>query len=155
MGGAAQAARECTDRRNHVGGTEFGTDFVSELREILLSMSTAEIYGPPGTPAEVKEEPFLAGWRMRSLMFDPVAGHRRVVGELYAGDKNVTVTIDAADFPELRAKRRKSRAWNHSKYHDIAVLVSVLIQEQILTWNPADLEADEVRIRVPKDRSQN
>jgi hypothetical protein len=134
---------------------EFDADFVGELKEILLSTSTAEIYGPPGTPPERVEEPFLSGWHMRSIAFGPGLGRSRVICRLYAGGKEVTATIDADDFPEVRAKRTRSRAWNNSQYHDAAVLVSVLIQEQILTRSPDDLDAGQVRICLPADRSQN
>jgi hypothetical protein len=133
---------------------KFSTDFVNELREILLSTSTAEIYTQPGNRAELREEPFLAEWHMRSLMFDPNLGQSRVICQLYADNKNVTATIDASDFPGLRKKRSRSHIWNNSKYHDLAVLVSVLIQEQILTRSPSELDEDRVRICLPKDRHQ-
>ncbi len=132
--------------------TVFSQDFVGELRGILLSTSTAEIYDRAGKVAELKDEPFLAEWQLRSLAFDPQLGPSRVVCQLYSGAREVTATIDAGDFHDLLGKRSRSRMWNNSRYHDAAVLVSVLIQEQILTVSPGSMQADLVRIRLPKDR---
>ena len=131
----------------------FTEDFARELREILLSTSVAEIYDPPGELVDVREEPFLGEWQLRSLGFDPDLGPSRIICQLSAGDKEVTATVDASDFPSHRKQQRsRSRAWNNSQYHDLAVLLSVLIEEQILTRSPSKLRADHVRIRLPKDR---
>jgi hypothetical protein len=54
--------------------------------------------------------------------------------------------------PDLRKNASNSPAWNGSRYHDLAVHLSVLIQEQILTRDPADFSPDEIRIRRPADR---
>jgi hypothetical protein len=131
---------------------QFSADLVSELREILLSTSTAEVYGQPGKRAELREEPFLGPWELRSLGFDPSLGRSRVLCKLRADDRDVMATIDASDFPVLRSKRARSPVWNNSQYHDLAVLVSILIQEQILTWDPAELGTDPIRIRLPAGR---
>ena len=66
----------------------------------------------------------------------------------------MTATIDAGDFPDLRANTSTSPEWNGSAYHDRAVLLSVLIQDQILTRDPADICSDEIRIRIPADRGK-
>lgn len=68
--------------------------------------------------------------------------------------KDVTATSDASDFPDLRDNRSNSPYWNGSGYHDLAAHLSVLIQEQLLTWDPADFSADEVPIRRPADRTR-
>lgn len=71
-----------------------------------------------------------------------------------SGYRTVTATIDAIDFPDLRDNTSNNPEWNGSAYHDLAVLLSVLIQEQILTWDPADIRTDEIRIRRPADRAK-
>jgi hypothetical protein len=62
--------------------------------------------------------------------------------------------IDAGDFPDLRGNSSRSPEWNGSVYHDLAVHLSVLIQEQILTRDPADIGPGEIRIRRPADRAK-
>ncbi len=52
------------------------------------------------------------------------------------------------------ATTRRQAEYSGSAYHDLAVLLSVLIQEQILTWDPADIRSDEIRIRIPADRGK-
>jgi hypothetical protein len=135
-------------------GTGFDPQFLRDLREILRSDSTTEFYDAGGGVAATADMPFLEQWRLRSLDFDPVLGKKRVVAILSAAGKTVTATIDAADFPDLARKKSRSRAWNSTRYRDLAVLVSVLIQEQVVTWEPAELEADQVRIRRPADRDR-
>ena len=75
-----------------------------------------------------------------------------MICKLAADGKTVTAVIDAGDFGKIRANNSRSRAWNGSKhYHDMAVLASTLIEEQIVTRDPAQL-GNEVRIKLPKDR---
>jgi hypothetical protein len=47
--------------------TTFGRSFLPELREILLSMGETTYYGPDGEPTQVRDEPFLEQWQLRSL----------------------------------------------------------------------------------------
>lgn len=130
----------------------FDTRFVLELREILLSTSTAEIYSSSGAASRVTREPFLGEWRLLALEFDNQLGPGRVIFRLCSDGKEVTATIDAHDFGSVLGRRSRSRRWNNSRYHDAAVLVSVLIQEQILTISPQDFQDSEVSIRLPQDR---
>jgi len=64
----------------------------------------------------------------------------------------VTAIIDVGYFHDLRDNASSSPAWNGSRYHGLAVHLSVLIQEQILTRDPADFSPDEIHIRRPADR---
>jgi hypothetical protein len=82
-------------------------------------------------------------------------GRPRLVCVLTGGGKTVTATIDASDFPDLRDNTSINREWNGSAgYHDLAVHLSVLIQEQILVRDPADISTDVIRIRIPADRGK-
>lgn len=131
---------------------EFGPSLLPELREILLSTGKAYNYGPDGELVAVGEEPFLGAWRLRSLGYDKERGKSRVVCVLTADGKEVTATIDASDFPRLRRNSTRTKAWNGSAYyHDLAVHASVLIEEQIITKDPATVP-DQVRIQEPHDR---
>jgi hypothetical protein len=137
-----------------VGRMEFGPSVVPELRKILLSTSEGAFYGPDGRLTEVRQVPFLEQWQLSRLDFDPGLGRSRIVCVLTGAGKTVTATIDAGDFPDLRDNTSTSPEWNGSAYHDLAVLLSVLIQEQVLTWDPAEIRADEIRIRRPADRAK-
>ena len=138
-----------------MGRMEFGPSVVPELPEILLSTSEGAFYDRDGRLIELREVPFLEEWQLSRLDFDPDLGRSRVVGVLTGAGKTVTATIDVGDFPDLRDNTSINREWNGSAaYHDLAVLLSVLIQEQILTWDPADIYSDEIRIRVPADRDK-
>jgi hypothetical protein len=135
-----------------MASTEFGPSVLPELREILLSTGQAYRYGPGGVVTAVTDEPFLGPWRLRSLAFDQEHGKSRLVCVLTEDDRYVTATIDADDFPRLRGNSTRSADWNGSpRYHDMAVHASVLIEEQILTQDPATVP-DEVRIQEPADR---
>lgn len=131
----------------------FGKSFLPELREILLSTDKVTYYGPDGEPTKVKDEPFLERWQLRSLGYDPERGSSRVLCVLTAADgRDVTATIDASDFRSLRRNSSRSKEWNGSDhYHDLAVHVSVLLQEQIIGRNP-DTVPQHVRIQSPADR---
>jgi hypothetical protein len=129
----------------------FGDSFVPELREILTSTSTATAYSPDGRRHVTREQPFIEPWQLRWIGIAQDSGNSRVTCGLEADGKIVTATIDAADFGRMSRNTSRSRAWNGSKYHDMAVLASTLIQEQILTWDPSKL-ADEIQIRLPSDR---
>ncbi len=137
-----------------MGRMEFGPSVVPELRKILLSTGEGEFYGPDGRLTEVKQVPFLEQWHLSRLDFDPDLGRSRLVCALTSAGKTVTATIDVGDFPDLRDNTSNSPEWNGSAYHDLAVLLSVLIQDQILTWDPADICSDEIRIRIPADRGK-
>jgi hypothetical protein len=138
-----------------VGRMEFGPSVVPELREILLSTSEGKFFGPDGRLTAVREVPFLGEWQLIRLDFDPDLGRSRLVGVFTGAGKTVTATIDASDFPDLRDNTSINREWNGSAaYHDLAVHLSVLIQDQILTWDPADIRSDEIRIRIPADRGK-
>src|ERR1700677_12651 len=132
---------------------KFGSSVVPELREILLSTSEGEFYDPDGRLAEVRDVPFLEEWQLSQLGFDPDLGGSRVVCVLTGAGKTVTATIDADDFPDLRDNTSTSPEWNGSAYHDLAVQLSTLIQEQVLTWDPADIPTDQIRIQLPADRA--
>jgi hypothetical protein len=140
--------------RSFVGRMEFGPSVLPELRKILLSSGEGKFYGPDGRLTEVKQVPFLEQWHLSRLDFNPDLGKSRLVGVLTSAGKTVTATIDASDFPDLRDNTSNNPEWNGSAYHDLAVLLSVLIQEQILTWDPADIRTDEIRIRRPADRAK-
>jgi hypothetical protein len=135
-----------------MGERVFTENFIRELKEILLSTSEATTYTPSGELAGRAEEPFLVDWQLHSLEFDPEAGPRRVICKLGSEAKTVTATIDVSDFPRLWKNRSKTRQWNESRYHGLAVLVSVLMEEQILTRPPGELAGDVIRICLPKDR---
>jgi hypothetical protein len=137
-----------------VGRMEFGPSVVPELRKILLSTGEGAFYGPDGRLTEVREVPFLEEWQLSRLGFDPDLGRSRVVCVLTGAGKVVTATIDVGDFPDLRDNTSNSPEWNGSAYHDLAVLLSVLIQEQVLVRDPADIRTDEIRIRRPADRAK-
>jgi len=137
-----------------VARMEFGPSVVPELRKILLSTGEGEFYGPDGRLTEVKQVPFLEEWHLSRLDFDPDLGRSRLVCVLTGAGKTVTATVDASDFPDLRDNTSNSPEWNGSAYHDLAVLLSVLIQEQILVRDPADISTDEIRIRRPADRAK-
>jgi hypothetical protein len=132
---------------------EFGPSVVPELRDILLSTSEGEFYDPDGRVTEVRDVPFLEEWQLSQLGFDPDLGGSRVVCVLTGAGKTVTATIDADDFPDLRDNTSTSPEWNGSAYHDLAVQLSTLIQEQVLTWDPADIPTDQIRIQLPADRA--
>ena len=137
-----------------MGPMEFGPSVVPELREILLSTSEAAFYGPDGRLTEIRQVPFLEEWHLTRLEFDPDLGRSRIICVLTGAGNEVTAIIDADDFPDLRDNTSKSPEWNASAYHDLAVHLSVLTQEQVLTWDPADISPGEVRIRRPADRAK-
>lgn len=128
----------------------FGRSFLPDLREILLSVDKVTCFGSDGEPTEVRDEPFLEDWQLRSLADDPKRGGSRVICVLAApSGRNVTATIDASDFPGLRGNSSRSKGLNGSdRYHDLAVYVSVLLQEQIISRSP-DTVPDLVRIQSP------
>jgi hypothetical protein len=129
----------------------FGDSFVPELREILMSTATITSYSPDGRRQVTTEQPFTYPWQLRWINIAQDSGNSRITCGLEADGKIVTATVDAADFGRTSRNTSRSRAWNGSNYHDMAVLASTLIQEQILTWDPSSL-ADEIQIRIPSDR---
>jgi hypothetical protein len=131
----------------------FGRSFLPELREILLSMDKVTYYGPDGEPTQVRDEPFLEQWRLRSLGYDPEQGGSRVMCVLTAADgRDVTATIDAGDFREPRRRPSRGKKRNGSDHRlGLATYISVLIEEQIITHDP-DTVPDHVRIQSPADR---
>jgi hypothetical protein len=133
---------------------EFGPSVVPELREILLSTSEGEFYDPDGRLIEVRDVPFLEAWHLSRLDFDPDLGGSRLVCVLTGAGTTVTAIIDAGDFAGLRDNTSNSPVWNGSAYHDLAVQLSVLIQEQVLVRDPADVSTDEIRIQLPADRAE-
>ncbi len=63
--------------------------------------------------------------------------------------------MTAGDFSGLRDNTSITREWNGSAaYHDLAVLLSVLIREQVLTRHPGGIGSDDIRIRLPVDRDK-
>ena len=136
-----------------MGRMEFGPGLVPELQDILLSTSEAAAYGPDGKLTGVSQVPFLGEWHLSRLGFDQDLGRSRVVCILTGAGREVKAIIDVGDFRDLRDNTSRSPQWNASAYHDLAVLLSTLIQEQILTWDPAQISAEEIRIRRPADRA--
>jgi hypothetical protein len=131
----------------------FGDSFVPELREILTSTATATSYDTDGNQVETREQTFTYPWRLKWIGYDPDLGHSRVRCNLAADGKTVTAIVDAGDFGELRRNNSRSRTWNGSRhYHDMAVLASTLIEEQIVTWDPSQL-GSEIQIKLPKNRT--
>lgn len=131
---------------------KFDPGFVDELSEILRSESAGVTYDASGkaTPLSM---PFTGEWELRSIGFEPGSGRTRVRCRFHAGSSNVTATIDAADFPDLVGKRSRDPAFNSTRYSDLAVLTSMLIQEQVITYSPSTLKVRHVRICLPKDRA--
>src|SRR5260370_20453575 len=129
----------------------FGDSFVPELREILTSTSTVTVHGLDGRRESTAEQPFTYPWQLRWMGFDEDHGRSRVICKLAADGTVVTAIIDAADFRRISRNNSKNRMWNNSAYHDMAVLASTLIQEQILTWEPSRLPG-QVHIKLPTDR---
>ena len=104
-----------------------------------------------GRKTATTEQPFTDPWQLRWIGYDPELQRSRVLCRVAIGDKTVTAIIDAADFRQLRGNNSRTSAWNESGYHDMAVLASTLIQEQVLTWDPSKLGST-VRIKLPADR---
>jgi hypothetical protein len=132
----------------------FGPSFLPELREILLSTSEVIHYGSDGGVSHVGDEPFLEPWRLRSLEYDRRRGRSRVLlcGLTAPDGRDVTATIYAGDFRGLHLNSSRSKEWNGSDhYHDLAVRVSMLLVEQIITQDP-DAVPNHVRIQSPADR---
>ena len=129
----------------------FGDSFVPELREILTSISSITSYGPDGKQQTTAEQPFTYPWQLRRIGVDEDSAGSRVTCVLEADGKVVTAAIDAGDFRRMSQNKSRTQTWNSSEYHDMAVLASTLIQEQILTWDPAKL-SNEIQIRLPTDR---
>jgi hypothetical protein len=129
----------------------FGESFVPELREILTSTSTVALYGRDGRQTETREQLFTYPWQLKWIGYDSELGQSRVICRLVAEGNVVTAIIDATDFGKLRRNNSKTSAWNGSEYHDMAVLASTLIEEQIVTWDPSQM-GNEVHIRLPEDR---
>jgi hypothetical protein len=139
-------------REDGMEALTFGDSFVPELREILTSISTATFYGRNGNGIGTREQPFTYPWQLTWIGYDPDLGRSRVICKLAAEGKTVTAIIDAGDFRKLRENKSRNRAWNGSEhYHDMAVLASTLIEEQIVTWDPSQV-GSEVQIKLPKDR---
>jgi hypothetical protein len=83
-----------------------------------------------------------------------IFGRSRIIGVLTRAGKTVKAIIDVGDFLDLRGNASKSPEWNGGRYHDPGVHLSVLIQEQILTWDPADISPGGIHIRRPADRAK-
>jgi hypothetical protein len=126
----------------------FDDGFVKELGAILKSTVSSEHFDSTGNSTGITREPFTGKWVLRKLEFEPGTGRTRVTCHFTArnGDRDVVATIDASDFQQLIGKRSRNPAFNSSRHSDLAVLVSVYIEEQILTYDPTDLATDEVRI---------
>jgi hypothetical protein len=134
-------------RRQHRSShPRFGAGFVCELGEILRSDATRLDYDSSPRSASTSVVPFTEGWTLRSLEFDPESDQARVLARFTAEGREVLATIDAADFAELIGKRSRNPAFNSSEYSDLAVIVSIRLQEQILSYRPDALAADIVRI---------
>jgi hypothetical protein len=129
----------------------FDNGFIKELGAILRSTVSIEHYDPAGNSTGITSDLFTGKWVLRTLEFQPGSGRTRVTCHFSArnGNRDVVATIDAADFQRLIGKRSRDPGFNSSRHSDLAVLVSVYIEEQILTYDPDDLAADEVRIPAP------
>jgi len=126
----------------------FDDSFIKELGAILRSTVSSEHFDSAGNSTGITSEPFAGKWVLRTLEFEPGTGRTRVTCHFTArnGGRDIVATIDAGDFQRLIGKRSRDPAFNSSRYSDLAVLVSTYIEEQILTYDPADLAAGEVRI---------
>jgi hypothetical protein len=130
----------------------FGDSFVPELREILTSISTAAAYSKNGAVIDTRKQPFTYPWQLARIGYDPGSGRSRVICQLTAEGQTVTAVIDANDFGKLRENNSRTRDWNGSEhYHDMAVLASTLIEEQIVTMDRSQL-GSEVQIKLPINR---
>lgn len=124
---------------------QFDQEFLQELTSILRSESIGEHYDSSGNSTATRA-PFTGEWTLCALEFVPGTGRARVAARFCAGSQEVVATIDASDFRKLIGKRTRNPDFNSSRYSDLAVLVTVYIQEQILIFSPSELEAHEVRI---------
>jgi hypothetical protein len=128
----------------------FGDDFSKELEEILRSTVSVERFDPDGNSTGITTDLFTGKWALRTLEFAPGTGRTRVTCHFAArdGDRDVVAMIDAGDFQRLIGKRSRDPAFNSSRHSDLAVLVSVYIEEQILSYDPADQRLIG-KIRIP------
>jgi hypothetical protein len=126
----------------------FDDDFTKELGAILRSTVSSERFDSAGNATGITAEPFTGNWILRTIEFEPGTGRTRVTCHFAArtGDHEVVAKVDAGDFQRLIGKRSRDPRLNSSRHSDLAVLVSIYIEEQILTYDPSDLAADEVRI---------
>lgn len=124
----------------HMSRVKFDTGFIDELSEILRSESAGVIYETAGKSTRGLM-PFTGEWKLHSIGMEPGSGRTRVRCRFYAGSREVIATIDAADFPDLVGKQSRDHAFNSTRYSDLAVLTSLLIQEQITTYSPSTLTA--------------
>src|SRR5260370_10646125 len=134
-----------------MSAARFDPKFVNELSEILRSEAEGVVYGAKGKAAPYSRL-FTGDWELRSVGIEPDSAGTRVICRLQAENIEVIATIEAADFPDLVGKRSPEPAFNSTGYSDLAVLTSLLIQEQITTFSPATLTRSQVRICLPKDR---
>jgi hypothetical protein len=135
-----------------VPGRPFDDGFIKELGAILRSTVSIEHFDPGGNSTGITTGLFTGKWVLRALGFKPGTGRTCVTCRFAArdGDRDVVATIDASDFQRLIGKRSRDPGFNSSRYSDLAVLVSVYIEEQILSYDPEDLAADKVRIPAPR-----
>jgi hypothetical protein len=127
---------------------EFPAQFIEELTDILGSEAATQHYDDDGRAVRTVKSPFTGEWRLESVGFAPGTGHRRVVASFSGGDKVVKAVMDADDFPDL-VHGEHDPAFNSTPYSDLAYYVSVLLMEQILTHDPDEFQAGDVRIGSP------
>jgi hypothetical protein len=131
---------------------EFRPEFLQELDAILRSESMSMEFDSAGEPVGLVRRPFTEEWTLCALEFAPGMGRTRVDARFCAQGHEVTATIDAKYFRRLVGKRSRNPAFNSSRYSDLAVLVSVYIEEQVLMFEPSELKERQVWIGRPGQR---
>ena len=121
---------------------------MQELTEILRSTAMSSRYDRDGNVVQ-SQEPFTGKWLLGSFEFEPGTGRRRAVATLNGDTKVVRAVLDASDFPDLIHGEHDPN-FNSSRYSDLAFYVSILLEEQILTRDPSNVDVDEIRIRSPR-----
>lgn len=126
--------------------TEFPEGVLDGLREILLSSGEGTFYGPGGEVIGTGQVPFLAGWHLDRIGFDPDLGRSRIVCVLSREGTTVTGVIDAGDW--IDGGSYAYAPMTGATWGEVTPMLSVAVQEKILTRDPAEFGGDtEVRIR--------
>lgn len=128
----------------------FDPGFVRELEKILRSEVVIAEFDSAGRSLGQRKGRFTGDWELRSLEFDPRSDREVVVACLCYPVGQVVARIHAEDFQQLIGKRQRDRRFNDSKVSDLTVVVSTLIEEQVL-WGPADIAGTrQIRIAMQK-----
>ena len=87
-------------------------------------------------------------WTLRSLSFEPESSRQRLVARFTGHGKTVIAVMDAEDFPDL-LHGEHDPFFNSTRYSDLAFYLSILLEEHLLTRDPDDIRAGEMRIATP------